>query len=326
MSKRIDYFDMLRGVAIIFVIICHSYSGNPLSGSFKEELYLLIRQIVTCAVPIFLAESGFFLANKVLANKGEYFKFLGTHSFRVWLPMVLWSIPLFFLKEHDNLVLSILFLLLGGYSIYYYITLIIQYYAMQPVMRKINRGGVFLCIIITAVFLAADNYYTSIQGYHISLFFECAPFVMWLAYPAIGYYIGKNKRDYKVYPWIILMILGLVLCVFETKWLYGFHENGVGATKLSALVYSFSAIMVLFNEKTQRYIESDKFWFKSLVHVGKLSFGIYLIHKYFLDFFIVPYVNDTFIRTLITLFASVTIITLIKKITPTPVSRALGFR
>ena len=55
MGKRIDYFDMLRGVAIIFVLICHSYSGDPLNGSFKEELYLVVRQIVTCAVPIFLA-------------------------------------------------------------------------------------------------------------------------------------------------------------------------------------------------------------------------------------------------------------------------------
>ncbi len=326
MSKRIDYFDMLRGVAIIFVVICHSYSGNPLSGSFKEELYLLIRQVVTCAVPIFLAESGFFLTNKVLANRTEYFKFFGTHSFRVWLPMVIWSIPLFFIKEHDNPIVSIVFLLLGGYSIYYFITLIIQYYALQPVLRKINRGGVFLCIIITAMFLAADNYYTSIQGHHLSLFFECAPFVMWLAYPAIGYYIGKNKRDYKVYTWIILMILGLVSCVFETKWLYGFHENGVGATKLSALVFSFSAIMVLFNERTQRYIESDKLWYKILVYIGELSFGIYLIHKYFLDYLIAPYINDTFLRTIITLFASIAIITLIKKIVPTPISKVLGFR
>lgn len=43
MGKRIDYFDMLRGVAIIFVLICHSYSGDPLNGSFKEELYLVVR-------------------------------------------------------------------------------------------------------------------------------------------------------------------------------------------------------------------------------------------------------------------------------------------
>lgn len=326
MSKRIDYFDMLRGVAIIFVIICHSYSGNPLSGNIKEEIYLMIRQMVTCAVPIFLAESGFFLSNKVFANRTEFFKFFLTHSFRVWLPMVIWSIPLFFFKAHDNPGLSILFLLLGGYSIYYFIALIIQYYAMQPLFRKINRGGVIMCFIVTAIFLAADNYYTSIQGHHLSIFFECAPFVMWLAYPAIGYYIGKNNRDYKVYPWIIMMFIGLVACVLETKWLYGFHENGDGATKISALVFSFSTIMVLFNDKTQSFFESNKLWYRCLVYVGELSFGIYLIHKYFIDYLIAPFIEDTFLRTLITLFVSVAIITLIKKIVPTSVSKVMGFK
>ena len=149
---------------------------------------------------------------------------------------------------------------------------------------------------------------------------------MWIAYPAIGYYIGKNKREYKVSPWILLMFLGLVACVLETKWLYCFHEKGVGATKISALVFSFSAIMVLFSEKTQCLIESDKFWYKLLVYVGELSFGIYLIHKYFLDYLISPFVNDTFLRATITLIATVAIIALIKKIVPPTVSRILGFR
>lgn len=326
MNKHIDYFDMLRGVAILFVIICHSYSGNPTAGGVKEEFYLLIRQIVTCAVPIFLAESGFFLANKVLDNKTAYFKFFCGHSFRVWLPMVIWSIPLFFIKEHTNPILSIVFLLVGGYSIYYFITLIIQYYALQPILRKINRIGVLVCFILTAIFLAVDNYYTSIRGHDLSLFFECAPFVMWLAYPAIGYYIGKSNRDYKLFPWIVLMIVGLVACVFETKWLYGFHENGIGATKISALIFSFSAIMVLFNERTQSFFESDKLWYKGLVHIGGISFGIYLIHKYFLDFLIAPHINDMFLRAIITLTASIVVILLVKKAVPSSVARILGFR
>lgn len=326
MNKRIDYFYMLRGVAIIFVIICHSYSGDPLSGSFKDGLYLLIRQIVTCAVPIFLALSGFFLANKVLANTKDYFYFWTTHSFRVWLPMVIWSIPLFFIREHDNPVISIIYLLLGGYSIYYFITLIIQYYAMQPLFRKINKFCAILCTIITALFLIADNYYTSIQGHHLSLFFECAPFVMWLAYPALGYYISKNGRKYRVYPWLIIMFISLICCIFESKWLYSFHGGGVGATKLSSLFFSASAIFVLLSEKAQKKLDFNTHWYKSLVYIGEISFGIYLIHKYFLDFLIAPMVKDTLIRTLLTLVLSITFIAIIKKIMPKFASRYLGFR
>lgn len=326
MGKRIDYFDMLRGVAIIFVIICHSYSGNPLGGGLKECFYLIIRQIVTCAVPIFLAESGYFLANRRFENTKDYLHFWGSHSFKVWMPMVLWSIPLFFIKEHNNPILSVVYLILGGYSIYYFIALIIQYYALQPLLRRINMGGVIFAFVITALCLAMDNYYTSIQGHQVSLFFECAPFVMWLAYPALGYYIGKGGRDYKLYPWIIIMALGLIACVVETKWLYGFHQNGIGATKISSLVFSFCAIMVLFNKKTQTQLQSNHWLYKLLVRVGEISFGIYLIHKYFLDYLIAPAFNDTFIRAFITLILSVAFIILFKRIFPNNISRIFGFR
>lgn len=140
-KHHIAYFDLLRGIAIILVIVNHCYTGNPLDGSFKEGLYLVIRQLATCAVPIFLAQSGFFLSDKIIKNKKEYFSFFCSHSFRVWVPMVLWSIPLFFIQDHNNVLLSLVFLLLGGYSIYYFITLIIQFYAMQPILRKVNLGG-----------------------------------------------------------------------------------------------------------------------------------------------------------------------------------------
>lgn len=196
----------------------------------------------------------------------------------------------------------------------------------SPCLVELHVLGVILSLVLTALCLSIDNYYTSIQGHHISLFIECAPFVMWMAYPAIGYYIGKNGRKYKVYPWLIIMTLGLVACVFETKWLYGYHENGIGATKISALIFSFSAIIVLFNEKTQKFFKSDSLWYSALVKVGEISFGIYLIHKYFLDFIIAPVINDTLLRALLTLLLSVAFILFFKKIFPDKFLQMFGFR
>ena len=326
MGKRIDYFDMLRGVAIVFVIINHSYSGNPLNGGFKDELYLLVRQITTCAVPIFLAESGYFLANKHISGKIDYFQFLGSHSFRVWFPMVLWSLPLFFIQDHNNIVLSFVFLLAGGYSIYYFITLIIQYYALQPLLAKINLGGVIFSLLITASFVMADMYVIAIKGNHIPLLFECGPFVMWIAYPAIGYYLGKNGRNYKIAIWLVLMVLSLLACMIESKWLYSFHGEGLGVTKLSSLCFSLCAILVLFSENTQHFFNPYNWIYKTIVYVGEVSFGIYLIHKYFLDFLIEPFVEDTLLRAFLTLLSSIALIAIVKKIIPLGLSRTIGFR
>lgn len=101
--KHIDYFDFLRGLAIIFVVFNHSYSADPMSDGLIDMIYLLIRQIVTCAVPIFLAQSAFFLSKKNFVNKSEYFSYLKSHSLRIWIPMVIWSLPLFFILNSATL-------------------------------------------------------------------------------------------------------------------------------------------------------------------------------------------------------------------------------
>ena len=146
MKVRIDYFDFLRGIAILFVIIIHSYSGDPLAGMVLEDLYLVLRQLVTCAVPLFLAMSGYFLATKTLMTRKEYYEFFARHSFRIWFPMLVWSIPLYIIKDYNNYVTSFILLMMGGYSIYYYITLTIQYYAMQPLPKKGEYEGYFCAL------------------------------------------------------------------------------------------------------------------------------------------------------------------------------------
>ena len=187
-------------------------------------------------------------------------------------------------------------------------------------------GGVIVCIIITAISLAADNYYISLQGHHLPLLLECGPFVMWLAYPAIGYYMGSHGRGHKIWPWLIALIISLVVCMIEAKWLYGFQGEGLGATKISALCFSFSAIMVLFGERTQKVFNPRRLWYRVLVIIGEISFGIYLIHKYFLDYLVEPLVHDTLLRAALTLIITTGVIVLIKRIIPISVSRILGFR
>lgn len=327
-EKHIKYFDILRGIAIIFVIINHSYSGNPLAGTLKEDLYLLIRQLVIPAVPIFLALSGYFLARKQLYNLRDYYGFVFSHSFRIWLPMVIWSIPLLLMSNHHYYFLTILNLLIGGYSIYYFITLIIQYYIMQPVLRNVNLGGVIVSFIVTCVSTSFVCYLTAIQGKQLPLIVAVGFFPVWLVYPILGYYIRKKGGKYLLWPWYVVTIMGLMACYVETKILYSPYSGGIGATKLSAIVYSCGIIMVLFNDKTRYYFErySQTLLFKVLVYIGEVSFGIYLIHKYFLDFFIEKIVDDTFIRSFLTLVITLIFISIVKFIMPTFANKCLGIK
>lgn len=95
-KQRIEYFDVLRGVAIICVIGIHTFSSFDVSESNKISYHVAIiwRQIIGFAVPMFLAISGYFLSAKDVSTKSNYLSFIKKQVPRVYIPMLVWSTPL----------------------------------------------------------------------------------------------------------------------------------------------------------------------------------------------------------------------------------------
>lgn len=142
MQQRDTYFDFLRGIAIIMVIGIHTYTDGLM------HFNLFLRQFLNCAVPIFLAISGYFIGHKSFAEQGSYVKFLKRQVPRVYIPMLLWSIPwmLLAIRGGESPIVSIIRTFVGDMSIFYFIILIIQYYALAPLIQRENRkSGGQLC-------------------------------------------------------------------------------------------------------------------------------------------------------------------------------------
>lgn len=139
MKIRIVYFDFLRGLTILMVIAIHTFSIVDLTSDSNFEIFL--RQILNCAVPIFLAISGFFISkgNKV----GTYCAFLKHQIPRIYIPCLLWSVPylLLYLNHNGDVFKALFYFIFCGFSIYYFIALIIQYYILFPVLIKLKSGG-----------------------------------------------------------------------------------------------------------------------------------------------------------------------------------------
>ena len=78
MKDRITYYDLLRGLAIIGVVAIYSteigYTFNDTSIDFNVTV--LWRQMINFSVPMFIAISGFFLANKEIDSKEAYVRFI----------------------------------------------------------------------------------------------------------------------------------------------------------------------------------------------------------------------------------------------------------
>lgn len=149
MTKRLVYYDFLRGVAILMVVAIHTFGAGGGFDTPEAVVRTLVRQMVGCAVPVFLAISGFFLARKALDTWEERRSFWKKQIPKIYVPMLLWSIPFFALSLYHAVapfsgyaVFKAVFLwVFGGCSIYYFIALIIQCYLLLPWIRNVKIGG-----------------------------------------------------------------------------------------------------------------------------------------------------------------------------------------
>ena len=323
MSKQhITYFDFLRGIAILMVVAIHTF---PESSWANTDDYLLItlRQLLNCAVPLFLALSAFFLVKKSFNKSKEIYSFWKKQIPKVYFPCIIWSIPLYLLalKSGNNPMIETVKFLFCGYSIYYFIALIIQYYLLLPLLTKISKIGWVISALVSLVCISLYMY----SGIKLPLLLFAGPFYVWIMFFCQGILMGKLKRNYPIFILAILLIIALILQLIESYFLYGIREGGLGI-KASAFIYSTIVIFIAFSKKCQMLYESNSNFLFSLVeYLGKISFGIYLIHMYIImvinKFIGIEYWSVKFILRFMT---SVVVIYCVKRLLPS-ISKYLGF-
>ena len=116
--KRNTYFDFLRGLAIMMVVGIHTYTLGKVST--------IVRQRLNTAVPLFVAISGYCLSQKRMENKDDYLFFLKKKFSKVYLPVLVWSLPLYAIALYSgSSIIKQTILLLGcGISFWYFVAFI----------------------------------------------------------------------------------------------------------------------------------------------------------------------------------------------------------
>ena len=144
MMQRNHYYDFLRGIAIMMVVGIHTFCTSETNMQDKAiDVNTLVRQILNCAVPIFLAISGYFLCTKNLDTWTDKKTFWRRQMPKVYVPTMIVSLPFFALaiKNGNSPIAAVMTMLACGFSVYYFVALIIQYYALLPIFKKVNLGG-----------------------------------------------------------------------------------------------------------------------------------------------------------------------------------------
>ena len=99
---------------------------------------IVVRQLLNTAVPLFIAISGYFLSQKKMENKDDYLSFLRKQLPKVYIPVLVWSLPLYALSLYfgSSFIKQTILLLSCGFSIYYFVAFIMQCYVVLPVINN----------------------------------------------------------------------------------------------------------------------------------------------------------------------------------------------
>lgn len=284
--QRNHYFDFLRGIAIMMVVAIHTFNAAETDLLHNMiDINILVRQLLNCAVPIFLAISGYFLCVKNLDTWNERQIFWRKQIPKIYIPTMIVSLPYLVLAllHGKNLFEAVAMMLICGYSIYYFIALILQYYVLLPIFYKIKMGGGVLCAIISLVSILVISYITKIIGYELPLIVYAGPFPVWCVFFAMGCYLRKSKWNYSLFLPFIMTLVGIVMSYGETYY-WNINYGGGFGIKISSFVYSMAVITLIFSQKIECVYKRNVMT-KGVEYVGYISFPIYLYHFIIIDCF-----------------------------------------
>lgn len=292
MIKRFVELDILRGLAIIGVILIHitAESMNYMEAtSISESIMIGINQISRFAVPIFLFLSGFGLTISNKANQ-KYFTFLRIRISKIITLYLIWSILYFVLiKQSLNPFLFVKDFLTGGAHYHlYYVPLIIFFYFLYPLLLKIGKSNIGLVMVLLVSILSQIGD----QVVHAPFLNNPQNVFNWVFYFVLGIWMANNFNEklskIRNRKSLILITFVLVLLGIYSETYLTIDEIGAAfattTMRPSVILYSILFILFVFSFKWR-----NKSFNKILLVLSDKSYGMYLSHVFVLSIYTTLY-------------------------------------
>lgn len=281
MKNRIFYYDFLRTLAILFVILCHtshffSWGGTTLTSRLiSYTLYDLAK----LGVPIFFMLSGALLLNKDY----ELGYFLKRRFTRIFYPFLFWIFIILIGVYYITGTQYLLDMFLGTNGQFsWFVWTLMGMYLFVPIFNTfIKRYGIkaveyYLIFWIFTIILSQFNSYPFGR-------FDLTLFSGWFGVLVLGYYL--DNKDFKISDsklCIIGFVIFLICLIINVYWNYTnyvpcFSIDQCGYLSLLSIVISsgFFLFIRYFNKINSI---KDNFIGKAITSISICSYGMYFTH------------------------------------------------
>jgi peptidoglycan/LPS O-acetylase OafA/YrhL len=288
-ASREEFYDWLRGLAIIGVVMLHAVRGAlefP-DGSYNAVFGVAARQVLNMAVPAFLFISGYFsvFSYRKSASVTIYYR---ARFRRLLIPYLFWSaigIGAKWLTGTPVSVKASVYWMCTGQcvEIYYYFIVLFQLILVTPLLMRWKEGRVsrFLPLAIYAVSISFLTALSFSGSERLRFADSMLPCVYWILF----YHVGILMNSPKERAWVkahgrglgigyaVTLVLSMALSVL--LWIGAGVHARILVMQVSPWSSAASILLLLF--LFSRYSDR-KFGNGLLPRLGGHSFGIYLIH------------------------------------------------
>lgn len=293
MKQRIFGIDLLRVVAMIFVIVDHT-----IEACLGADGVTMMRIIVGDSVLFFMISGAV-----LLPIEGSGKSFLIKRFKRILPPFISWSIVYLLLafyfqdwtlsklwKEFYSLPLK------PSFSAAWFMYVLVGFYLIAPIistwLKNTTRRWLeyFLVLWAMSTMIPYASYFVDFpQDIHDTLL---SPFVGYIGYMLLGYYLWRyplqrESRRYQIVAWSVLLLLAVALPIR----LYFFTEKyGLTYMLYDDMHINIVAYMAIYFILITQ-VKHLPHWIKvGVSRLAKLSFGVYLCHTAIYNYVVLPHV------------------------------------
>ena len=287
-NQRDIRYDIIRTVAILFVVCIHSYPAI-MGDDVNVYVNSLVNVCISTAVPLFVILSGALL----LGRREPVFYALRHRLKRLLVPFLFWSVivycSFFFIRQgfsvpsivecfkgylHDLVTMNI-------HQVYWFVYMMIGLYLLLPLMRIVVQSAP--------------------KSFNYLLLFVLCGMVIGKSFPQSQYVLWWNNQ---YFTWVFLFLsgYGAVTCQFASSKTYRLISalsavcllalcvvldvrqlNG-GVYDLAKIAFYVACFCFLFTVLPQSgYRPALK---SCIIKLSRLSYGIYLCHILFVSLYI----------------------------------------
>jgi surface polysaccharide O-acyltransferase-like enzyme len=312
-KTRINKLDFLRAFAVLAVIMIHTVAKIDQIKSLNSLVFVNVFIDVAShfAVPVFIIVSGIVLSYNYYEHinyKSYYIKrFFSIIPQFLFFSLFYLIVSNLILDQRSPSILKVIYRIFTGRASYHlwFFIILIQFYLVYPLLIKLYiifssrhrlRTFIIMSFLIQILYYFISNYlYTEYDQILLRLFdyYIRHAFLSYIFYFVIGIYFGRNLDSMKNYInnannnnlYFLLILSNVIIYLIRIKEM---ETPGYEIDKLSLLPseiiepLQYILSFILLWKIASKLIERNDLVTSLLKDIGKFSFGIYLIHVFFI--------------------------------------------